>query len=77
MQGGFFVSTHVSGTGPFILTEREEGVKLEFKRFADYWDKASRPATSTTSMVIWSWSNSTIFEGFLGRYRNNIEFGRI
>jgi peptide/nickel transport system substrate-binding protein len=40
-QGASFASTNVSGTGPFIVTEREQGVRLEFKRFADYWDKAS------------------------------------
>ena len=40
-HGASFASTHLSGTGPFIVTEREQGVKLEFKRFADYWDKAS------------------------------------
>jgi len=40
-QGASFASTHVSGTGPFIVTEREQGVRLEFKRFADYWDKGS------------------------------------
>ena len=40
-QGASFASTHVSGTGPFIVTEREQGVKLELRRFADYWDKAS------------------------------------
>jgi len=40
-QGASFASTHVSGTGPFIVTEREQGVRLELKRFADYWDKAS------------------------------------
>ena len=40
-HGASFASNHVSGTGPFIVTEREQGVKLEFKRFADYWDKAS------------------------------------
>jgi peptide/nickel transport system substrate-binding protein len=40
-QGTSFASTHVSGTGPFIVNERDQGVKLEFKRFADYWDKAS------------------------------------
>jgi peptide/nickel transport system substrate-binding protein len=40
-QGASFASTNVSGTGPFIVTAREQGVKLEFKRFADYWDKAS------------------------------------
>ena len=40
-QGASFASTHVSGTGPFIVTEREQGVRLEFKRFGDYWDKGS------------------------------------
>ena len=40
-SGASFASTHASGTGPFIVTEREQGVKLELKRFADYWDKSS------------------------------------
>ena len=40
-HGASFASSNVSGTGPFIVTEREQGVKLEFKRFADYWDKSS------------------------------------
>jgi peptide/nickel transport system substrate-binding protein len=40
-HGASFASTHASGTGPFIVTEREQGVRLELKRFADYWDKAS------------------------------------
>ena len=40
-HGASFASSHVAGTGPFIVTEREQGVKLEFKRFADYWDKSS------------------------------------
>jgi peptide/nickel transport system substrate-binding protein len=40
-QGASFASTHALGTGPFIITEREQGVRLTFKRFADYWDKAS------------------------------------
>ena len=40
-QGASFASTHVSGTGPFIVTEREQGVRLELKRFADYWHKGS------------------------------------
>lgn len=40
-HGASFASTHASGTGPFIVTEREQGVRLKFKRFADYWDKAS------------------------------------
>jgi len=40
-DGASFASTHASGTGPFIVTEREQGVRLTMKRFADYWDKAS------------------------------------
>ncbi|MCV6019836.1 ABC transporter substrate-binding protein, partial [Escherichia coli] len=40
-HGNSFASTHVSGTGPFIVTSREQGVKVEFERFKDYWDKAS------------------------------------
>src|SRR5262249_24952072 len=40
-HGASFASSHLSGTGPFIVTEREQGVKLEFKRFEDYWDRAS------------------------------------
>lgn len=34
-----FANTHESGTGPFYVTYREQGVKTVFKRFADYWDK--------------------------------------
>lgn len=41
-HGNSFASTHVSGTGPFIVTSREQGVKVEFERFKDYWDKASK-----------------------------------
>jgi peptide/nickel transport system substrate-binding protein len=40
-HGDVFASTHASGTGPFIITSREQGVKVEFKRFQDYWDKGS------------------------------------
>ena len=40
-HGASFASTHASGTGPFIVTYREQGVRLELKRFADYWDKSS------------------------------------
>ncbi|WP_318436890.1 ABC transporter substrate-binding protein [Photobacterium leiognathi] len=41
-HGNSFASTNLSGTGPFIVTEREQGVKVEFTRNADYWDKASK-----------------------------------
>ena len=40
-HGASFASTHASGTGPFVVTEREQGVRLKLKRFVDYWDKAS------------------------------------
>ncbi len=40
-HGASFASTHASGTGPFTVTEREQGVRLKLKRFADYWDKDS------------------------------------
>jgi len=40
-HGASFASSHASATGPFIVAEREQGVRLKLKRFADYWDKAS------------------------------------
>lgn len=39
--GHSFAKTHESGTGAFKVTHREHGVKMEFERFADYWDKES------------------------------------
>ncbi|MBM3544538.1 MAG: ABC transporter substrate-binding protein [Alphaproteobacteria bacterium] len=40
-HGASFASSNASGTGPFTVTEREQGVRLELNRFADYWDKES------------------------------------
>jgi peptide/nickel transport system substrate-binding protein len=40
-HGSSFASANMSGTGPFIVTGREQGIRLEFKRFADYWDRDS------------------------------------
>jgi len=40
-HGSTFASTHASGTGPFEVRAREQGVRLEFERFADYWDTGS------------------------------------
>jgi peptide/nickel transport system substrate-binding protein len=40
-HGNSFASTNVSGTGPFIVTSREQGVKVVFERFNDYWDTKS------------------------------------
>ncbi|SHK97596.1 peptide/nickel transport system substrate-binding protein [Desulfatibacillum alkenivorans DSM 16219] len=39
--GPSFALTNESGTGPYKVTFREQGVKNVFTRFADYWDKAS------------------------------------
>lgn len=41
-HGNSFASTHESGTGPFIVSSREQGVKVDFTRFKDYWDKDSK-----------------------------------
>ncbi|MGI9307191.1 MAG: ABC transporter substrate-binding protein [Gammaproteobacteria bacterium] len=40
-HGGSFASQNVSGTGPFIITKRQQGVRMELARFADYWDAES------------------------------------
>lgn len=37
--GETFASRNVSGTGPFILTERELGNRMELERNPNYWDK--------------------------------------
>ncbi len=50
-HGNSFASTHVSGTGPFIVTAREQGVKVDFKRFADYWDKSSKGNVDKLTLV--------------------------
>jgi len=36
-----YASTHASGTGPYIVTERQQGVRVDFERFGGYWDKQS------------------------------------
>ncbi|MDV6319250.1 ABC transporter substrate-binding protein [Chromohalobacter sp. HP20-39] len=40
-NGNSFASRHVSGTGPYQVTERQQGVKIEFERFDNYWDEQS------------------------------------
>ena len=40
-HGNSFASTHISGTGPFVVKSREQGVKVVFDRFDGYWDKNS------------------------------------
>jgi peptide/nickel transport system substrate-binding protein len=39
--GPSFALKNESGTGPYKVTFREQGVKTVFERFADYWDKKS------------------------------------
>jgi peptide/nickel transport system substrate-binding protein len=40
-QGSSFASKNLSGTGPYTVTSRQQGVRVEFERFDDYWDKDS------------------------------------
>lgn len=40
-HGDSFASRNISGTGPYVVTEREQGVSMTFERFADYWDTES------------------------------------
>ena len=39
--GTSFALDNESGTGPYTVAEREQGVKMVYKRFADYWDTKS------------------------------------
>ena len=41
-HGDSFASRNISGTGPYVVSEREQGVKVVFDRFANYWDTASK-----------------------------------
>ncbi len=49
-HGNSFASRNVSGTGPFTIAEREQGVKVVFKRNPDYWDSAS-PGNVQTAIL--------------------------
>ncbi len=40
-HGNSFASRNLSGTGPFVVASREQGVKVVFDRFKDYWDTES------------------------------------
>ena len=50
-DGASYASTHSSGTGPFTVKSREQGVKVVFERFADYWDKDSKGNVSEIIMT--------------------------
>jgi len=49
-HGDSFASSHISGTGPFTITEREQGVKVVFTRNPDYWDTNS-PGNVQTAIL--------------------------
>ncbi|MCZ4352998.1 ABC transporter substrate-binding protein [Roseovarius aestuarii] len=49
-HGDSFASKTVSGTGPFTISEREQGVKVVFKRNPDYWDTNS-PGNVQTAVL--------------------------
>ncbi len=50
-NGDSYASTHVSGTGPFTVKFREQGVKLDYARNANYWDKASKGNVENLTVV--------------------------
>ncbi|MCL9782901.1 ABC transporter substrate-binding protein [Vibrio sp. S4M6] len=51
-HGNSFASTHISGTGPFTVTGREQGVKVDFERFKGYWDKQSKGNVDHLTLVV-------------------------
>ncbi|MDP5292597.1 ABC transporter substrate-binding protein [Oceanimonas sp. CHS3-5] len=50
-HGSSFASTNPSGTGPFKLKFRQQGVKVEYERNADYWDKNSPGNVDNMTLV--------------------------
>ncbi|SDF96095.1 peptide/nickel transport system substrate-binding protein [Onishia taeanensis] len=40
-NGNSYASRHLSGTGPFEVTNRQQGVRTDFERYDDYWDTES------------------------------------
>lgn len=50
-HGSSFASTNPSGTGPFKLKFRQQGVKVEYERHADYWDKNSPGNVNNMTLV--------------------------
>ncbi|MGL4417886.1 MAG: ABC transporter substrate-binding protein, partial [Plesiomonas shigelloides] len=50
-NGASFASTNVSGTGPFTVKFREQGVKLEYARNPNYWDKTSKGNVDNLTLV--------------------------
>lgn len=40
-HGHSYASDHASGTGPFVVTKRQQGIELQLQRQPNYWDHAS------------------------------------
>lgn len=40
-HGHSYASENASGTGPFVVTQRQQGIEVHLKRRANYWDHAS------------------------------------
>lgn len=40
-----YINQNMNGTGPFNLSNYEEGVRVEYERFDDYWGEAAEVAT--------------------------------
>lgn len=40
-QGSTYASSHLSGTGPYEVTDRQQGVRVVFERNDEYWDEQS------------------------------------
>jgi peptide/nickel transport system substrate-binding protein len=49
-HGDSFASQNVSGTGPFTIAEREQGVRVVFERNENYWDEDS-PGNVQTAVL--------------------------
>ena len=50
-HAGSFASRNASGTGPYIVERRQQGVRTDYKRFADYWDKQSPGNVETITLT--------------------------
>ncbi|MFB6193899.1 MAG: ABC transporter substrate-binding protein [Halobaculum sp.] len=42
-----YINTHMEGTGPFTLSNYEQGVSVEFQAYSDYWDEEAAISTLT------------------------------
>lgn len=50
-HGHSYASEHASGTGPFIVTKRQQGIEVQLKRQLNYWDHASMGNVSLINLT--------------------------